>query len=139
MGRTTVKIKVENIGDIELLERGYIDESKVRSLEIEALVDTGAGMLCLTPELIEKLGLRLLKEINVDTAIGVIKRKVYKNARLTILDRNCPIDVVEINSSKHQALVGYIPLEALDLVIDPKAQKVTTNPEHHGEMIIDLL
>ena len=29
-----------------------------------------------------------------------------------------------------EALMGVIPLEAMDLVIDPRQQRVTVNPEH---------
>jgi predicted aspartyl protease len=138
MGRVIVPIKVENIVDLADVKRGYITADKARTLNLEALVDTGSGLLCLNPELIRQLGLEFFKEISVDTAQGVRKMKVYRNAVLTIMGRSCPIDVVEV-SSRHQALVGYLPLEALDLVVDPKAQKVIPNPEHGDEMILDLL
>ena len=136
MGRTIVKIKVENNIDIADLERGY--RQNIRSIEVDALADTGASSLCLNRELIDKLGLELYKEQLMGTATGTISRRLYKNAWLTIMGRSCSAEVVEVNC-KHQALVGYIPLESLDLVVDPKAQKVTPNPEHGDEMILDLV
>ncbi len=138
MGRVIVSIKVANTIDNADAKRGYIKPENIRNIEIDALVDTGAGLLCLDPELIKKLGLDHLKDITVDTAEGPRKVKLFRNAILTILERSCPIDVVEIHS-KNKALVGYLPLEALDLVVDPKAQKVIPNPEHGDEMILDLL
>jgi clan AA aspartic protease len=137
-GRVIVPIKVENAYDVEAVELGEKTKNEIRHIEVDALVDTGSGLLCLNRELIDKLGLRLLKEMLMDTATGSIRRRIFKNARLTIMGRSCPIDVVEV-ASKHQALVGYLPLEALDLAVDPKAGKVTFNPEHGDEMILDLL
>jgi hypothetical protein len=37
------------------------------------------------------------------------------------------------------ALVGQIPLEAMDFVVDPARQTVIGNPAHGGEAISDLL
>jgi len=36
-------------------------------------------------------------------------------------------------------LIGYIPLELFDFVVDPGNQRLIGNPLHHGEHIIDLL
>jgi predicted aspartyl protease len=138
MGRVIIPIKIENSIDLADANRGYIKDSERRQIGAEALVDTGAGFVCLNPALIAQLGLSFLKEIKVDTAHGVSMVKVYRDAILTIMDRSCPIDVVEV-SSRHQALVGYLALEALDLVVDPKGAKVIPNPEHGDEMIMDLL
>ena len=138
MGRTIVKIKVENAYDLEVAALGQNGSAEVRSVEVDALVDTGASSLCMNRELIDKLGLRLTKEQLMSTATGAIRRRVFKNAWLTIMGRSCSVDVVEVNC-KHQALVGYIPLESLDLIVDPKKQKVTPNPEHGDEMILDLV
>ena len=34
-------------------------------------------------------------------------------------------------------LIGYIPLEMLDFVVDPKDQRLIGNPDHNGEWMID--
>lgn len=34
-------------------------------------------------------------------------------------------------------LVGQIPLEGLDFVVDPIGQRLVGNPEHRGEHMID--
>ena len=139
MGRVTISVKIENAIDRGLVKLGYIVAEKVRAIEVaEALVDTGAARLCLNKELIGKLGLTFVEESLVDTAKGCKKAGRYTDAWVTVMGRSCPADVLEIDS-KTPALVGYLILEALDLAVDPKARKVTTNPQHNGEMIIDLL
>ena len=36
-------------------------------------------------------------------------------------------------------LIGQVPLELLDFVVDPVGQKLIGNPDHGGEQMIDLL
>ena len=36
------------------------------------------------------------------------------------------------------ALIGVIPLEILDFVIDPKTQRLMGNPEHGGELMYEM-
>jgi len=42
MGKVQVKVKITNAIDEGLARRGQLEVSKVRSCEVEALVDTGA-------------------------------------------------------------------------------------------------
>jgi hypothetical protein len=35
-------------------------------------------------------------------------------------------------------LIGQVPLELLDFVVDPRGQRLIGNPEHGGEHIIEL-
>lgn len=48
-------------------------------------------------------------------------------------------DVLELSHPKIKALVGQIPLEQLDFLINPAANRLITNPEHEGELILDQL
>jgi hypothetical protein len=58
MGRVMAKLKLTNKFDEENVRRGLMAAKDVRSLEIEALVDTGATMLVLPADVVAKLGLR---------------------------------------------------------------------------------
>ncbi len=35
-------------------------------------------------------------------------------------------------------LIGQIPLEALDFLVDPIGQRLIGNPEHGGEQMIEM-
>ena len=35
-------------------------------------------------------------------------------------------------------IIGYVPLELLDFVVDPKGQRLIGNPEHGGEFMFDM-
>jgi predicted aspartyl protease len=132
-----VKIKVENLADVIRAKAGELPEDRVRHIEIEALVDTGATLLCLPKSKIDELGLLLLDKRRTTTANGAVDREIYRGASLTLLDRTCTIDVMELPEDV-PPLVGYLALENLDLVVDPKSQTVIPNPAHDGKFVMDL-
>jgi predicted aspartyl protease len=135
MGRIAVKIKVENAFDSGLAQRGQLAPEAVRSVELEALVDTGASLLCLPKSKIEALGLAQIGTRRVTTANGKVDREIYGDARLTVFNRICTVDVIAL-SEDTPPLLGYIPLENLDLVPDPTTE--TLNPAHGEEIVLDL-
>lgn len=138
MGRITAKIKLENLVDYVLAKRGDIPPSQVRFIEIDdALVDTGATLVCLTRKQITELGLTPLEVREARTANGSVFRQIYGGGLLTIMDRTCTVDVMEIPENK-PPLIGYLALENLDLQPDPKSQKLIPNPAHGGKFVMDL-
>lgn len=138
MGKVTAHIVVENLLDVLKVQQGELGKDRVRTVNVEdALVDTGATFLCLPAATISKLGLVAFATRTAITANGKVRRKIYKGAQLTILGRTCSVDVMELRNGV-SALVGYLPLESLDLVPDPKQQKLIPNPAHGGKWVVDL-
>jgi len=128
MGKVIVKIKLTNLGDV-FARRRKLSKSAPRTAEIEALVDTGAPRLYLKPSVIKVLGLEKMGAVFSQTTNGTRKRHVYEPVRLDLMGRYGNFDVVDIDE-KVPNLLGQIPLEYLDLVVDPKGQKLIPNPEH---------
>jgi hypothetical protein len=65
MGKIYTSITVINRADQILRRLAVISPDQIRSLTLEnVLVDTGATTLCLVPEVISRLGLQLLKEVD---------------------------------------------------------------------------
>jgi clan AA aspartic protease len=137
MGRVIVKARIENLEDLVLARSGYKKTEEVRALDVDdALVDTGAAMLSLPKSLIKKLGLKKFTSRKMRTAKGSTKTDIYEAVRLTIQDRNCTIDVCQV-AEGCPVLIGQVPLELLDFVVDPKRQRLIGNPEHGGEFMVD--
>ena len=136
MGRTTAKLKIQNAYDVQKAAEGLIRESEVRTVEIEALVDTGATHVCLPKAAIEELGLPFHEEVRVRTANGRADRRTFKGAEIELLGRSFLMEVME-NHEDTPPLIGCLLLEALDLVVDPRAEQVTTNPAHEGKWVVD--
>ena len=137
MGKMSEKVVIKNFGDILKTSEGSIQEDAIRSIEIEAIADTGAAFLCLPPNVIEKLGLLYSHSRRIITANGEAKRRIFSVASITIQDRETRMNVME-NDQTTPALIGYLVLEDLDIVPDPKSQKLIPNPEHDGKWITDL-
>jgi hypothetical protein len=57
--------------------------------------------------------------------------------RLTIEGRDCALDVGEIDDS-FPVIIGQIPLEALDWVVDVNGQRLIGNPAHGGNHVIEV-
>ena len=62
---------------------------------------------------------------------------MYEAVRLTIQGRSCTMDVMEVPDTV-PVLIGQIPLEHLDLVVDPRNRVLTGNPAHGGEHVYEL-
>lgn len=87
MGKV-LTITITNRADQILAKAGVISEAEVRFITLHnVLVDTGATTLCLPTDAISKLGLTLLKEVDVATATGISKARIYEDARLSICGR----------------------------------------------------
>ncbi len=138
MGRVLVEARVENLEDLFDVRNGRKTPDQVRSVTIpDALVDTGASTLALPASLIRQLGLRKAYEKQARTATGTATVSVYDVARLTIQGRECNVDVLEVPDG-NPVLIGQIPLEFMDFVVDLSGQKLIGNPRHGGEQMFEL-
>jgi hypothetical protein len=134
MGKVITMIKVVNWEDLALLAAGA-RKDKPRALETNAIVDTGAVKLYLKSAIIHELGLRPIGEVKSRTMSNRSEsRTVFSPVALEIQGRTGRFDVVEIPDSLPN-IIGQIPLEDLDWVVDCRNQKLIPNPEHkNGEL-----
>lgn len=138
MGKVIVAAKMENLSDLYHLESGSIPADQVRRVEVaDALVDTGATMLSMPKRLIQQLGLRPFRTRRTLTPAGRGEVQVYEAVRLTVEGRDCTIDVSEL-PDECPVLIGQVPLELLDFVVDPVGQRLIGNPAHGGEQMIEI-
>lgn len=139
MGKVIVDVELVNSDDEALLSRGHLKADQVRGLKISALVDTGATLLTLPEDDIKKLGLRFFREATSRFANGqVAKRKIYGPVKIQVQGR---IDSV-LALAGHPgmpALLGQIPLEGLDLMVDSKRQRlVPGHPESPDSQLVEV-
>lgn len=138
MGRVSVKARIENLQDVYFARAGQLKVEEVRGVEVEdALVDTGMTGLGIPSRLIQELGLSLLRKRSGLTAAGPREHGVYSGVRLLIQERECIIDVTEVPDAC-PVLIGQIPLEMLDFVVDPVGQRLIGNPAHGGQQMVEM-
>jgi clan AA aspartic protease len=137
-GRVTTEVTIENLGDLFLVKRGVILPDQIRQVIVpDALVDTGAMFLSLPTRIIQQLGLEKVSTRRVTASTGHTETNQYTAVRLTIKDRFCTVDVLEVPDNV-PVLIGQIPLEALDFVVDLRSRSLIGNPEHGGELMYDM-
>lgn len=97
------------------------------SLQVNALVDTGAITLCVPAHVALQLGLEELEKREVITAEGRPVSVPYVGpVQVRFANRSCFTGALVLGES---VLLGAIPLEDMDLVINSRRQQVTVNPE----------
>jgi clan AA aspartic protease len=135
MGKVVVTIKLTNLFDLAMLGR-KVSERKPRTVAVEALVDTGATRLYLKPSVIRKLGLVRVDAVRSQTTNGEAIRFKYEPVQLELMGRKENFDVIEVPESVPN-LLGQVPLEVLDLVVDTSGRKLIPNPAHGGEQMTE--
>lgn len=135
MGKVIVRIRLTNYSDL-VLQRLKVRKVKPRTVEVESLVDTGATRLYLKPSVIKKLGLGRTGTVRSQTTNGEAIRYKYEPVELELMQRRETFDVIEVPEHVPN-LLGQVPLEVLDFVVDAKGQKLIPNPAHGGEQMTE--
>ena len=135
MGRVLVRVKLSNHADLAL-KRAKVLKGEVRTVMADALVDTGATRLYLKTSIIRRLGLHRMGAVRSQTTNGIRRSAVYDSVHLELMGRSGNFDVVEVDESVPN-LLGQIPLEYLDFVVDSRTRKLRPNPEHGGHWMAE--
>jgi len=136
MGMVYEEITLKNAIDVGNCDHGLIKESDVRQITVQALVDTGASTVVINEEIQKKLGLQVKGKRPATLANSKKEMckitepiEIYWKNRSTVI----PALVVPGNGD---VLLGAIPLEAMDLIVDPAKQALIGA---HGEEILTLI
>jgi len=123
MGNVFAEITVKNSGDITRLSDGQIAEKDVRSVTLTAIVDTGARTLVINEEIFKQLGLFVMETRYVNVAGGArVLCKVTEPVDIYWKNRFASVSAIVMPEGK--PLLGLIPLEFMDLMVDPVNQEL---------------
>src|SRR5439155_5633527 len=129
---------IENLKDLWDVQRTMLPADQARRVTVtDALVDTGATLLSLPSRLIQQLGLAQTSTRRVSSSLGTGEAAMYEAVRLTIQGPSCTMDVLEVPDTV-PVLIGQLPLEHLDLVVDLRSRSLIGNPAHGGEHVYEL-
>ncbi|MDY6782625.1 MAG: aspartyl protease family protein [Cyanobacteriota bacterium] len=139
MGKVLTTLTITNRIDQANAKRGLIPVEQVRSVTLnDVLVDTGATTLCLPASVIVQLGLELLKEVDVTTATGTSKARIFQDAKISVLGREGTFECLELPGGR-DALIGVIPLEAMGIELDLRNQQLRLLPEESVDTYLTIL
>lgn len=128
MSKFLTNITIINHDDQIHAEYENISAEQVRSLTLDnVLVSTETTILCLPADVIAKLGLKVLKEVNITTEIGIKTTRIYQDATICLYGREGTFECLELPEGE-DALLGLMPLEVLGLKLDSKNQQLKVLP-----------
>jgi clan AA aspartic protease len=123
------KIKLYNGVQYGMQLTGDLPEEKVSTHDMEAIVDTGAVMLALPQDVVDKLGLIELRTIVVRYADERREElPICGPVFMEIAERSMYTECIVLPPTS-QALIGQTVLETLDLLADCQNQKLIPRPE----------
>ncbi len=128
MGLIREKFEIINSDDLALAKNGYIPNNKVRRNTFTLLIDTGAYMLCINEEIKSQLGLEKIEEDTATLADGSVKLyEIVGPVHLKFKNRTtiCRALVLPGNT---EPLLGAIPMEDMDVYINPTTLTFDINP-----------
>jgi clan AA aspartic protease len=123
MGNVFAEITVKNAVDLALSQKGQIAEKDVHAVALTAIVDTGATTLVINEDIFNKLDLSVVETRNINLAGGAkVECKVTGPVCIQWKDRQATVSAVMLPEGK--PLLGVIPLEFMDLIVDPVRQEL---------------
>ncbi len=134
MGEVVVRVKLTNLVDAELARRG--DLRSARSLEVDAVVDTGAVRSVISQSVCDQLGLTVARQSPARLADGtVITAGVANGLMFEILGRETEAGAFVLGN---EVLVGQTVLEEMDLLVDCAGHQVIPNPRNPDGPVLAL-
>lgn len=129
MGITYAEIELVRGDDLALLREGYITEEQVRQVKILALVDSGASMLAVTESVRSLLNLRKIDQMQAELADGSITTlEIVGPVEVRFQNRKTIVNAMVL-PDEGEVLLGAIPMQGMDVLIDPKRERLMVNPD----------
>jgi clan AA aspartic protease len=130
MGLVYAEIELISGDDLALHRRGFLPEGQIKRLKVNALVDSGAYMLVVNQHIKQQLDLPVLEEQTARLADeSEIRVEVVGPVEIRFENRRATVDAM-VFSGDAEVLLGAIPMEDMDVLIDPKQQRLIVNPEN---------
>lgn len=128
MGLIHTQLELVNGDDLALVRRGKLPVQDIRKINVTALVDCGSMMLAINENICQQLGLFKVEERLAELADGSIKSfDVVGPIEIRIPHRRCSVEAMVLPGDS-EVLLGVIPMEDMDLIIEPKSQTIHVNP-----------
>ena len=136
MGEVKAAVKLTNASDTALRRRNLIKTEEVRSMDVSALIDTGAVSFVLPSRVVEQLGLaRPFKQV-VRYADG--RREEVDLTEPVLVELMGRHTVEEALVLGDEVILGQTILEKTDLHVDCREQRLLPNPAHPDQPVLKV-
>lgn len=130
MGLVYAEIDLTSVDDMVLHRRGFLDKDKIKELRVNALVDSGAYNLSINETIRAQLDLPFIERQLVALADEtLIEVDFVGPVEVRFENRSTTVRAIVLPGDS-KVLLGSIPMEDMDVIIDPRQQKLLVNPKH---------
>lgn len=128
MGLVYTNIELIRGADLVLCRVGYLKADQIKRLSVKALVDSGAYMLAINQSIKAQLNLQTVDEQIAELADGTqLRLEVVGPVEIRFENRRAMVDAMVL-PGEAEVLLGAIPMEEMDVMVDPKQQQLIVNP-----------
>jgi len=128
MGLVYTNIELIRGADLVLCREGYLKEDQIKRLSVKALVDSGAYMLAINQSIKVQLNLQQVDEQIAELADGTqLRLEVVGPVEIRFANRRANVDAMVL-PGEAEVLLGALPMEEMDVMVDPKQQQLIVNP-----------
>lgn len=128
MGLVYAEIELINYDDLALQQRNVLSAAEVHRVKNRALVDSGALDLVINEEVQRQLNLRVLNQRTIWLADETTREvDMVGPVEVRFENRSTIVKAIVLPGSE-EVLLGAIPLEGLDVFIDPLRERLIVNP-----------
>lgn len=138
MGLVYATIELTNMFDEYLHEEGSLSQTDIHRWSGEMMVDTGPIRMAINEEIKQKLGLKHTRPMRFTSADGSSRVvELTSGIKVRFGDRTTVTDAFVLPGNA-EPLLGAIPIEGMDLVVIPSAEKLEYNPAHPDGPVFSL-
>ena len=114
------------------------EDRRGEDVACDALADSGAAELALSAEIIERLKLEQIGDVQVYTGDGGNDNYgVFGIVEIEVQGRTSQVRAIELPHGA-EALLGVVPLEEMDWHISPQEKKLVPNPKSPEKPLLPL-
>ena len=123
------EIELVRSADIVLAQVGLIKSEQIRHCTVQALVNQSVTMLAISEIVRSQLNLCKVREVEADLEDGsCVALDVVESVEIRFQKRRTVVEAI-VTPNSTTVLLGAIPMEGMDVLIDPKRQRLIVNPE----------
>jgi clan AA aspartic protease len=118
------------------VKQGNFPGENVRKMEVNALIDSGARTLTINEEIAKQLELEVQEQIEVVLADGSYRKCDYAGPVYIRFENRTACVRALVLPGADEILLGVIPLEEMDVIIDPLSEQLVVHPDrpHRAQM-----
>ena len=130
MGMVYAEIELINGRDLIKAEDGELPEGRVRRIAVRVLADSGCATLAINETIRAQLGLKRRERRTMQMADeSVVTLDIVGPVEIRFENRRTSLDAVVLPGDA-EPLLGAMPMQDMDVLVDPQRHRLIVNPEH---------